>query len=599
MSITPRGMSVTEAYRLYRSGSLLVNRKYQRKLVWTVSEKEKLIGSILKGYPIPLILLAERPQIYGSSKYEIIDGMQRLNAIFSFIENSFSFDDKYFDIDEFSYAKQLAIDGILKTENKTIDNKKLQTSWLSGKECADVLDYQLAVTIYTAMAEEDITEVFGRINSSGKHLSSQERRQAGVTTAFAELVRTISMELRGDVSDKVLRLTDMPEISIDSQKSNQGYKIKAEDTIWCKQGGLTVKQLRESEDEQMIADILASILLNEPLPVSTERLDSLYDLSSKSSQFLDSALATYGFKKLTQDIITTFAVMRETIEAYSSEPKCLLRVVNPKSNNPIRTAFYTIFMAFFELIIRRELSPVDPEGIMNGLRGLQKKLDLSSHYTTTEERKSNIKQTIGLIQDCFAKKEPSALGHGVELVLDLENSLRRSRIETSRYECKQGLLDLSPKRKPNKNLLERIVETICGIANLGSDTDGYIHIGITDCETDAQKIEALDNIKPIEINGRYVVGIDREARLQNQTVEQYVRVLTNAIHNSSLTDPLKTQVLTKFDTISYKGFSVIRITIPIQTDVSFLGEKVFSRKDSSTIEVKGRELLAISKLFQK
>jgi uncharacterized protein with ParB-like and HNH nuclease domain len=57
MSITPRGMSVTEAYRLYRSGSLLVNRKYQRKLVWTVSEKEKLIGSILKGYPIPLILL--------------------------------------------------------------------------------------------------------------------------------------------------------------------------------------------------------------------------------------------------------------------------------------------------------------------------------------------------------------------------------------------------------------------------------------------------------------------------------------------------------------------------------------------------------------
>ncbi|WP_225894177.1 DUF262 domain-containing protein [Atlanticothrix silvestris] len=379
MSITPRGMSVTEAYRLYRSGSLLVNRKYQRKLVWTVSEKEKLIGSILKGYPIPLILLAERPQIHGSSKYEIIDGMQRLNAIFSFIENAFSFDDKIFDIEEFSYAKQLAIDGILQIENNKKDNEKIQINLLSGKECADVLDYQLAVTIYTAMAEEDITEVFGRINSSGKHLSSQERRQAGVTTAFAELVRTISMELRGDVSDKVLRLTDMPEISIDSQKSNQGYKIKAEDTIWCKQGGLTVKQLRESEDEQMIADILASILLNEPLPVSTERLDSLYDLSSKYSQVLDSALATYGFKKLTQDIITTFAVMRETIEAYSSEPKSLLRIVNPNSNNPIRTAFYTIFMAFFDLITRRELSPVNPEGIMNGLRGLQKKLDLSSH----------------------------------------------------------------------------------------------------------------------------------------------------------------------------------------------------------------------------
>ena len=101
-------MTVTEAYRLYRSGKLLVNRKYQRKLVWTLEEKEKLIGSVLRGYPIPLFLFAERPQVHGSGKYEIIDGMQRLNAIFSFIENSFSFDNRYFDLNEYSHAKQLA-----------------------------------------------------------------------------------------------------------------------------------------------------------------------------------------------------------------------------------------------------------------------------------------------------------------------------------------------------------------------------------------------------------------------------------------------------------------------------------------------------------
>jgi len=75
MSIVPRGIGVNQAYRLYRSGKLLVNRKYQRKLIWSVDEKEKLIGSILNGYPIPLILLAERPPVHGSGKYEIIDGM--------------------------------------------------------------------------------------------------------------------------------------------------------------------------------------------------------------------------------------------------------------------------------------------------------------------------------------------------------------------------------------------------------------------------------------------------------------------------------------------------------------------------------------------
>jgi len=47
MSITPRGMSIQEAYRLYRDDKLIVNRKYQRKLVWTVEEKRSLIDSIL------------------------------------------------------------------------------------------------------------------------------------------------------------------------------------------------------------------------------------------------------------------------------------------------------------------------------------------------------------------------------------------------------------------------------------------------------------------------------------------------------------------------------------------------------------------------
>lgn len=489
MSIVPRGMTVTEAYRLYRSVSFLVNRKYQRKLIWTVEEKERLIGSILKGYPIPLILLAERPQIYGSGKYEIIDGMQRLNAICSFIEN------KYFNADEFSYAKQVADEGIF-------ERIKEDNILLSRKECADILDYQLAVTIYTAMEEEDITEVFGRINSSGKHLSRQERRQAGVTTPFAEAVRTIAMRLRGDESDKVLRLSNMPEISIDSRQSTQGYRIKAEDTIWCRQGALTISQLRESEDEQMIADIAASILLNKPLPVSTERLDSLYDPTSRYFQDVESSLATYGSKRLADDIIKAFSIVQGTIEAYSIEPKCLRRIVNPNSNNPIRTAFYTIFMAFFDLVIRQETSPIEPTSIMNALRGLQQKLDLSGHYTTTEDRERNINQTKGLIQNYFARREPPVLGHGAELAFDFVNSLRRSRIETSRYECKQGLLDLASKRKFNQNLLGRIIETICGIANLGSDSDGYIHIGVTDSKKDADRIEEIDKIKPIEVNGR-------------------------------------------------------------------------------------------------
>jgi len=104
-------MSVTEAYRLYRDGFLLVNRRYQRKLVWTVEEKQKLIDSILKGYPIPLLLLAGRPEAEGTGRYEIIDGMQRFNAIFTFIENAYDIQGEFFDIAHFARATQAADQG--------------------------------------------------------------------------------------------------------------------------------------------------------------------------------------------------------------------------------------------------------------------------------------------------------------------------------------------------------------------------------------------------------------------------------------------------------------------------------------------------------
>ena len=64
-----------EAYREYADRNFRINRQYQRKLVWTVEEKRKLLDSILVGHPIPLILLATRTGEDGTKKFEILDGM--------------------------------------------------------------------------------------------------------------------------------------------------------------------------------------------------------------------------------------------------------------------------------------------------------------------------------------------------------------------------------------------------------------------------------------------------------------------------------------------------------------------------------------------
>ncbi len=78
-----------------------------------------------------------------------------------------------------------------------------------------------------------------------------------------------------------------------------------------------------------------------------------------------------------------------------------------------------------------------------------------------------------------------------------------------------------------------------------------------------------------------------------------MEILINAIKKADLTNPLKTQILMKIDTINYKGYSVIRINVLSQKEVSFVGEKAFIRENSSTVEAKGPKLLAVSQLFQK
>lgn len=588
MSTAPRGTSIQEAYRLYRDGKLLVNRRYQRKLVWTLREKEKLIDSILSGYPLPLILLAEN----NSSCFEIIDGMQRLNAIFSFIETSYPFKNQYFDLNEFSRARQAQEQNLFKSPLESYDR-------LSKQDCANLLDYQLAITIFSAHDEEKTNEVFSRINSSGRQLSSQEKRQAGVVSEFSDLVRKVSSEIRGDVSQKTLKLFEMPMISIETKKETHGYQINAENTIWCHHGILSTKQLRESEDEDLIADVAASILLGSPLARSKERLDSLYDRNSDSAQKVENVLRQYPSRKLTDEIKGIFSLIDSTVKNYNSSPKALRKTVMGagSSASSIKTPFYALFMAFYELVIKETKFPGDSDRILEALHEVNTSLDIPTHHATPEQRKKNINKIKGLIQDFFVKAEPSQLTHGPGLALDFENSLRRSKIETPRYEFKQGFLRLDDSRKFDSELIKKLARTACGIANIGPKSEGFIHIGVADREEHSNRIKELYSMEPVKINGFQVVGIDREAKYQNKTVEKYVEMFISELKKIQISEPLKSSILKNIDTIKYHNLSVIRIKIESQNAASYEDNRCFIRENNQTKEVMGQEIERIVKRF--
>jgi hypothetical protein len=412
---------------------------------------------------------------------------------------------------------------------------------LSPRECSKVLDYQLAITSYPANSEIEITEVFGRINAQGRQLSPQEQRQAGVANQVSSLVRQLASEIRGDVSTEVLNLADMPEISVEHEQSPHGYGIKAEDTIWCKQGILTRRQLRDSEDEQIILDLLASVVLDKPIAASRETFDKFYDRDMAESTDLENALLAYGKDRIKTELLGTFSVLRDMISQVSTENNFLRSKIRPGGNNPIKGPFYALSMAVFDLVVRQEKSPDRVPEIFDALINTGELLTSAAHYATTEDRTRNINTIKGLIQDHFVDRRPPVFTSGAGLVLQVENCLRLSQIETSRYETKQGFLNLGGTREWNQALEERILETVCGIANLGDDGD--IFIGVADDLEDANRVQALDGVLPITIGRRHVVGVDREAAFLNIDVEAYMRRIIDILRNSKLSEPVKTQVL--------------------------------------------------------
>ena len=72
--------------------------QYQRTPVWTVKKKQLLIDSVLRGYDLPKFYLCESDLPY---EHEIVDGQQRLNAIWEFCDNQYALGDESKDIPDF------------------------------------------------------------------------------------------------------------------------------------------------------------------------------------------------------------------------------------------------------------------------------------------------------------------------------------------------------------------------------------------------------------------------------------------------------------------------------------------------------------------
>jgi hypothetical protein len=450
------------------------------------------------------------------------------------------------------------------------------------KEVSTILDYSLAISVMRGATDAEVNDVFDRINTYGHRLSDQERRQAGVQNEFSTMVRKIACLLRGDTSAEVLPLEMMPSISIDLPTANHGYEVQADEVFWVNQGILRSTDLRDSLDEQCIADIVACIVGGALIERSKDALDEIYTKDSQDSERILNALEVYGVEKISDEI--KFCVSEVLKVCSADEPTKLREIIFPKkTTNPFPSVFAAMLIAFHELFVLEEKRISDYSGIKKALNNLSTRVDTSRKATSVDERRRNINTVKGNIRDCFVDGKAVAVQiYGGHTSIDIDGVIRRSEIELANYELKQGLLSLADGGGEDKNMIYKVVKTICAIANIGQHSSGKIIIGVTDKDADAERVRKIDKIEPRKVGKRYVVGVNREAARLKLSIEQYFAKWRDGIKNSELSDQTKDAVLSNMDYNSFYGMGVIVISVPPQKQLTYVGEELYWRSGDQT-----------------
>lgn len=585
LALTPKGINIQSLYNDYRTGKLIVNRRYQRKLVWNIEEKKELIHSILSDYPVPLLLFAERP---GTDQIEIIDGLQRLNAIFSYIENRFKTADGYFNLDTFLSAKRANADGHF--EKKYSDVKEC----IPEESCEKILNYNLAVTTFKAPDSDVIDIVFNRINATGVKLSEQDRRQAGSTSRFSKLVSDLASYVRGDVSSPVIPLHKMANISIANRQNYTGNEIIAEDVFWCANGIIHFKKLKNSGDEEVIADILSGMILENPMGVGKANLDKLYDENNLNFKDIDAKIALKGEQFYIDKFKECFSDVENLIKHSDSENnKFRAHIYKGQTSNEQTQIFYALFLAIF-LIRNAENKIISDYGkAWLALKDVSPRIKVGQQAQNPDVRKQNINTFKGLIGDCCVPR-PKDYQNAVSNQQELKNILSSSRVELEIIEYKQGFVNLHSKEWEG-SFDFKIPKTLCALANSNPNNQSYLVFGVCDGVDDKDAIEEAFGINTYEYHGWHICGVNKDIASMQITADDLFVKIRKLIDGSDLSENIKNAAVSGLRVFDYADRLVFIINVPPQDELSFLGDDCFVRSGNDIKKLSPKEVAGWAK----
>lgn len=202
-----------------RMGNLDLEPPYQRRSVWNNDYKVYFIDTILRNFPCPTIFLAVEISPSGLTKYQVVDGKQRLLTVFEFVNDEFatSPSTKYSDPE---YADKYF-------------------SQLPEKIKPKFWGYKFTIEYLKDTNSTELNQSFDRLNRNVARLNAQELRHARFAGAFISYVTQLS-----------------------------------DDPFWKNMGQLTLSRIRRMLDIEYISEIFLVVMHG--IKDGREHLDDYY-----------------------------------------------------------------------------------------------------------------------------------------------------------------------------------------------------------------------------------------------------------------------------------------------------------------------------------
>lgn len=167
-----RNYSVRDFEEWREKGELVLAPKFQRREVWSPKARSYLIDTIVRGKPIPKIYMRQdvNPETRRTTR-EIVDGQQRLHTVLTFIKDGFK---------------------ISKAHHEDFGGEYF-TGLDKGTQ-RDILKYEFVVDLLQDMPDNEVYDLFARINTYSEKLKDQELRNAKWFGEFKSSVYLLAKE---------------------------------------------------------------------------------------------------------------------------------------------------------------------------------------------------------------------------------------------------------------------------------------------------------------------------------------------------------------------------------------------------------------------